>query len=81
MNKAKVFWSGRSQALRLPKEFRVATDEVSIKRQGNRLILEPIADDWNWLVEFPGQLDADVVAAANEISAEQQRPALDELFR
>ena len=81
MNKAKVFWSGRSQAIRLPKEFRVSTDEVSIKRQGNRLILEPIADDWNWLVEFPGQLDADVVAAANEISAEEQRPALDELFR
>jgi len=39
VNRAKVFWSGRSQAIRLPKEFRVATDEVSIKRRGNTLIL------------------------------------------
>lgn len=81
MNKAKVFWSGRSQAIRLPKEFRVATDEVSIKRRGNALILEPIASDWKWLVEFPGKLDADVVVAVNENSAEQHRPELDEFFR
>jgi len=34
MNKAKIFWSGRSQAVRLPKEFRFETDEVSIRRHG-----------------------------------------------
>ena len=81
MRKAKVFWSGRSQAIRLPKEFRIATDEVSIKRRGNSLILEPIAQNWSWLVEFPGTFDADFVAAANEKPEEQKRPALDKLFR
>jgi virulence-associated protein VagC len=40
--KAKVFWSGRSQAIRLPQEFRVATAEVTIHREGRRIVLEPI---------------------------------------
>jgi antitoxin VapB len=33
---------GRSQAARLPKEFRIAGTEVRISRQGHKLILEPI---------------------------------------
>jgi antitoxin VapB len=40
--RAKVFWSGRSQAVRLPKEFRFAGTEVRIRREGNAVILEPI---------------------------------------
>lgn len=40
--RAKVFWSGRSQAVRLPKEFRFETAEVSIHREGERVILEPL---------------------------------------
>lgn len=40
--RAKVFWTGRSQAVRLPKEFRFSTDEVAIHREGERVILEPV---------------------------------------
>ena len=36
---AKVFISGNSQAIRLPKEFRLDTTEVFIQRSGDRLIL------------------------------------------
>ncbi len=43
--RAKVFWTGRSQAVRLPKEFRVETDTVLIRREGNSIILEP-TDAW-----------------------------------
>ena len=46
---AKVFQSGNSQAVRLPKDFRfpAGIEEVSIRRQGERLILEPIQhQDW-----------------------------------
>lgn len=43
--RAKVFWSGRSQAVRLPKEFRFDTDTVLVRRDGDSLILEP-ADAW-----------------------------------
>ena len=41
--RAKVFWTGRSQAIRLPKEMRVATAEVLIGREGTRLVIEPVA--------------------------------------
>ena len=43
--KAKVFWTGRSQAVRLPKEFRFDTDEVEVRREGDSVVLEP-ADGW-----------------------------------
>lgn len=39
--RAKLFWNGRSQAVRLPKEFRFEGDEVDIRREGNAVILEP----------------------------------------
>ncbi|WP_082524103.1 MULTISPECIES: AbrB/MazE/SpoVT family DNA-binding domain-containing protein [unclassified Methylobacterium] len=36
---AKVFWSGRSQAVRLPKEFRFDAAAVRIRREGDAVIL------------------------------------------
>ena len=39
MATAKVFKSGNSQAVRLPKEFRVASDEVEIFRRGDEIVL------------------------------------------
>jgi antitoxin VapB len=40
---AKLFTHGRSQAVRLPKEFRLSGKEVRVSRVGHRVILEPIA--------------------------------------
>ena len=40
--RAKVFWSGRSQAVRLPKAFRFEGDEVRVSRVGDKVILEPM---------------------------------------
>ncbi|MEX1364297.1 MAG: AbrB/MazE/SpoVT family DNA-binding domain-containing protein [Nannocystaceae bacterium] len=40
--RAKVFWTGRSQAVRLPKEFRFDTETVLIRREGDRVVLEPV---------------------------------------
>ena len=81
MEKAKVFWSGRSQAVRLPKSFRFDGDEVRIRRHGHAVILEPIAADWDWLDTLTGQLDDDAGRAAGEKLEHQERPALDDLFR
>lgn len=39
---AKLFWNGRSQAVRLPKEFRFEGDRVRISRVGKGILLEPI---------------------------------------
>ena len=77
METAKIFWSGRSQAVRLPKEFRFETDEVRIRRQGNTVILEPLAQDWQWLDKVVGPVDDDFARAANEQPSEQQCPDLD----
>lgn len=43
---AKVFMTNRSQAVRLPKEFQFATDEVLIRRVGEDVILSPSPRDW-----------------------------------
>jgi antitoxin VapB len=80
METAKVFWSGRSQAVRLPKEFRFETEEVRIRRHGQSVILEPIATDWAWLDALVGPLDDDFVQAVGEKPEEQNRPGLD-VFR
>jgi antitoxin VapB len=77
MDTAKVFWSGRSQAVRLPKAFRFDTDEVRIRRHGDTVILEPIARSWDWLDRVAGPVDADFAEAALEESINQDRPQLD----
>jgi antitoxin VapB len=53
-----VFWTGRSQAVRLPKEFRFRTDTVLVRRHGDGLILEP-ADEWpdDYVESFSGAPD------------------------
>ena len=56
---AKVFMNGRSQAIRLPKEFRVTGDEVYIsKEKGKIIISEKPGKTWAEIVEnmpaFPG---------------------------
>jgi antitoxin VapB len=81
MSTAKLFWSGRSQAVRLPKDFRFAGEEVRIRRSGAAVILEPIPDDWTWLDAIVGELDSDALAIARERPPEQKRPELEKLFR
>lgn len=44
---AKVFMNGRSQAIRLPKEFRFDTDEVYIRRSGDEVILSATKPGWD----------------------------------
>jgi antitoxin VapB len=80
MERAKIFWSERSQAVRLPKGFRFEGNEVRIRRHGNAVILEPLAEDWRWLDAIVGKLDEEFARAVDE-QPEQQRPALNKLFR
>lgn len=81
-DRARVFWSGRSQAVRLPKDYRFEGTEVRIRRRGAAVILEPIPADWQWLGELTrdGSADADFVGAVQEEVEPQQRPELDRLF-
>ena len=81
MATAKVFWSGRSQAIRLPKEYRFDDEEVRIRRHGSAVILEPIATDWSWLDAIAGTMSDDFLANGREQPAMPERPELDQLFR
>ncbi len=76
MDTAKVFWSGRSQTVRLPKAFRLETDEMHIRRHGRAVILEPVAHDWDWLEALSGKIDEDFASAVAKQPEEQDRPAL-----
>jgi antitoxin VapB len=80
MGTAKLFWTGRSQAVRLPKAFRFEGAAVRIRRQGDAVILEPVATDWAWL-DALGALDGDAAQAAREAAGQQERAGLDTLFR
>lgn len=43
MDIAKIFTTGRSQAIRIPKKYRFTGSEVAICRKGNQVILTPIS--------------------------------------
>jgi antitoxin VapB len=50
---AKLFRNGRSQAVRLPREFRFEGDEVRIRRVARGVLLEPlIRDTASWFAEL-----------------------------
>ena len=59
---AKVFKQGNSQAVRLPKEFRLTEDEVEIRREGEAILLLPkLSPRWRHvracLGKFKGELE------------------------
>ncbi|MGQ0709746.1 MAG: antitoxin [Rhodoferax sp.] len=77
---AKVFTTGRSQAVRLPKEFRFDTDEVSIEKVGNAVVLRPLNEDnaaWVARIEaicagfegMPEEIERDRTPAIDDIES------------
>ena len=49
MKTAKIFQNGKSQAVRLPKEFRFDDTEVFIKKSGHVVFLIPRDESWEIL--------------------------------
>jgi len=39
----RLFKNGRNQALRIPRDFELPSDEAIIRKEGNRLVVEPVA--------------------------------------
>ena len=56
---AKVFESGRSQAVRIPKAYRFRCDEVLIEKKGRSLVLTPKPKTWREYFSQPARLSAD----------------------
>ncbi len=51
MKTAKLFQNGQSQAVRLPKEFRLPGNEVYVKKMGSAVVLLPREQSWDSLFE------------------------------
>ncbi|MFH0924048.1 MAG: type II toxin-antitoxin system VapB family antitoxin [bacterium] len=75
MNTAKIFKTGRSQAVRLPKEYRFNTDEVYIKKFENIVILIPKDNPWKILESSLEKFSDDFMEDRNQ-PPEQKRDYL-----
>jgi antitoxin VapB len=81
---AKVFRSGNSQAVRLPKDFRFDVEEVEISREGDAVILRPrqgVPTRWASLrAAMDRGFSADFMAEGRQQPDNQSRPELDKAF-
>jgi antitoxin VapB len=68
---ARVFMSGRSQAVRLPKEFRFDTDRVVIRREGRHVVLSPPFKDWDDYFRNGARFTDDFLEAMEELDREE----------
>jgi antitoxin VapB len=76
MDTAKVFTTGRSQAVRLPKEFRFQGSEVCIKRIGSVVVLFDPNDRLKMLLGAMGEVTQDFMADRRQPKAAQRRRRL-----
>lgn len=75
MTYARVFQSGNSQAVRLPKEFRFEADQVEIFRQGKDIVLRPVHVNAAAVFDLLRSLPVDFMADGREDSPPQEREA------
>ena len=69
MDTARLFQSGRSQAVRLPKEFRFSGTEVGVRHFGNGVLLLPIDDPW-------ATLEAALAAFEPDFTIDRDQPEM-----
>ena len=73
MKTAKVFKSGNSQAVRIPKEFRREGEEVEIRKRGGSLILRPRKRSWADLIDSLKKFTDDFMEHGRNQPAAQDR--------
>lgn len=76
MMMAKVFENGRSQAVRLPKEYRFSDKEVAINKIGDVVLLMPKENKWAGFLSSLSLFSEDFMNDGREQSVEQERDAL-----
>lgn len=83
-NFARVFQSGNSQAVRLPKGFRFDVDRVEITQEGDALILRPHiehGETWASLRRaLEREVSEDFLAEGREQPGNEKRPEIDAVF-
>ena len=66
MDTAKLFRNGRSQAVRLPKEYRFSGKQVFIRKMGKGVLLMPEEGSWQTLIDGLGQFSDDFSAERDQ---------------
>jgi len=66
MKTAKLFMNGKSQAVRLPKEFRFRGDSVYVNRLGNYVMLVPRQDPWRGMFEAARKFSSDFMSERDQ---------------
>ena len=75
MTYARVFQSGNSQAVRLPKEFRLNAEQVEIFRQGDDIVLRQTPANAAIVFDLLADLPADFLAEGRDDTPPQEREA------
>ncbi|WP_062063113.1 antitoxin [Cellvibrio sp. OA-2007] len=73
MTLARVFQSGNSQAVRLPKEYRFDVDQVEIFRRGDEIILRAVTPNAGAIFDALTRLPSDVMAQERDDLPPQER--------
>ncbi len=76
MSYARVFLSGNSQAVRLPKEFRLNADKVEIFRRGDEIVLREVPVNAAAIFDAISSLPADFMAGGRNDTPPQERDGL-----
>jgi antitoxin VapB len=76
MATARVFKSGNSQAVRLPKEFRLSTDVVEIFRRGEEIVLREQPRGMEQVIEILAGLPGDFMTEEPDDPPPQEREGL-----
>ena len=66
MDTAKLFQTGRSQAVRLPKAYRFDGSQVFVKRVGQAVVLMPETNSWDMLFEACDEFSKDFMAERSQ---------------
>lgn len=71
---AKVFLTGRSQAVRIPKKYRFTTSEVYIEQVGEQIILSPKPKSWAQYFSSPKHFTEDFPDHIKSLLPEEREP-------
>ncbi|RNC77354.1 AbrB/MazE/SpoVT family DNA-binding domain-containing protein [Piscirickettsiaceae bacterium NZ-RLO2] len=72
MAKSRIFKSGNSQAVRLPKEMRLDGEEVVIHRFGNSLLIQPVYETWLDVYNHMPDVSDDFMEDHQDIQAQER---------
>ena len=75
MDTAKIFQTGRSQAVRLPKAYRFDGRQVFVKRVGQAVVLMPEVNSWDMMFDACDEFSSDFMLERNQPEI-QDRPSL-----